>query len=31
MGAGSSEGTGTLNTFFPNVTFLRNVIVAGPT
>ncbi|MEQ1727930.1 MAG: carbohydrate-binding protein [Vicinamibacterales bacterium] len=29
MGAGSSEGTGTLNAFFPNGTFLRNVIVAG--
>ena len=31
MGAGSSEGNGTLNTFFPNGTFLRNVIIAGQT
>jgi hypothetical protein len=31
MGAGSSEGNGTLNTFFPNGTFLRNVIIGGQT
>ena len=31
MGAGSSEGNGTLNTFFPNGTFLRNVIICGQT
>ncbi len=31
MGAGTSEGTNTLNTFFPNGTFLRNVVVAGQT
>jgi len=29
MGAGASEGTGTLNTFFPGATFQRNVITAG--
>ncbi len=29
MGAGTAEGNGTLNTFFPNGTFLRNVIIGG--
>jgi hypothetical protein len=29
MGAGVSEGNGTLSPFFPNATFLRNVIVGG--
>lgn len=29
MGAGTSEGIGTLNTFFPGATFQRNVIIAG--
>lgn len=29
MGAGTAGGTGTLNTFFPNGTFLRNAIIAG--
>ncbi|HUR32635.1 MAG TPA: carbohydrate-binding protein [Vicinamibacterales bacterium] len=29
MGAGASEGTNTLNTFFPGATFQRNVIIAA--
>jgi hypothetical protein len=29
MGAGVSEGSGTLSAFFPGATFLRNVIVGG--
>lgn len=30
MGTGASAGSGTLNTFFPNATFLNNIIVAAP-
>lgn len=29
MGAGTAEGTSTLNTFFPGATFQRNVVIAG--